>query len=315
MRLPDVTHSFIETNPDAPAEQPAWQHANARGLSFYAAERWHDAMAAFEEAIATAPRFAHGPGIHAVLRGNRAQALFRLGDTAGAIDDARRALAARVLCSDSDDDAPIARARADLSVYLAASGAHEEAATMLDLAREALEAQFGEEDERLLTVLENQARLALAAHQPARAEPVLLRLHALMEESGVDTSALNALFHRVAEARGGSVSSVSDATAPDNATPSSDIFAIVDDDFELIDHDTDVPMQSPNAQSILREGLIEPGQHATPPSMRRTNPLGFVVQYGVPLDVLEESHTPHSPPAELSDEHADHAHEHSSSHW
>lgn len=267
---------------EAATHQP-WEDANRHAISLGALGRWADAVDAFDEALRLAPRFVEAPETHAVLRSNVAQALFHSGDTMSAIESARRSLAARLVCCDSEHDAPMARARADLAVYLAASGAVDEARVMLDSAMTAIETSFGDEDLRLCSLLENQARLALLSAQPATAEPALLRLHALLENAGEDVSRLDGLFALVARERREAA-----ATPPDIAIfPAADAEAL-----ELIDDEPHGPMRSPNAQSILSEGLIEPGTHSTPASNTHTNPLGFEVQYGVPVEMLSTSQRP-----------------------
>ena len=265
------------------ATQVTWEEANLHAISLSADGLWADAVDAFDEALRIAPRFVDAPEAHAVLRSNLAQALFQSGDTMAAIESARRSLASRLVCCDSEHDAPMARARADLAVYLAASGALDEARTMLDVATAAIETTFGEEDLLLRSLLENQARLSLLAGQPAAAEPALLRLHALLENAGEDVGQLEALFAQVAAARRDVVAELQHAS----------IFPTVEDEeFDLIDDVPHEPMRSPNAQSILSEGLIEPGTHSTPASNAHTNPLGFEVQYGVPVELLSESQRP-----------------------
>ncbi len=285
-----------------------WNSANETGLLCATAQEWSSAEAAFRHAIAAAPPVRDEPVAHAILLGNLAQAQFHLGEAAGAVDTARQALAARLLSCEDAFDAPMARIRADLAVYLAVCGEHDEAGASLSMARHAIEARFGDFDARLLTILENQALLALAAGQPAAAEPVLLRLHALIGETGGDPSRLEPLLARIVEARRVDERSHSDAGGQadteldtgvyanveadeEMATETDenpDIFPVLldDDAFDLIDDDLHPPMRSPSAQSIRAAGLIEPGMHHTPSQARQTNPLGFEVQYGIPEDIL-----------------------------
>ena len=70
-----------------------------------------------------------------------------------------------------------------------------------------------------------------------------------------------------------------------------ELFPVVlaDEAFDLVDDIDDVvrpPMRSPSPELIRAAGLIEPGQHRTPVDQKRTNPLGFEVQYGVPQELL-----------------------------
>lgn len=277
------------TTHEAATNEP-WEAANRHAISLGADGLWAEAVDAFDEALRLAPRFVESPETHAVLRSNLAQALFRSGDTMAAIESARRSLAARLVCCDDEGDAPMARARADLGVYLAASGAVDEARVMFDAASVAIEATFGDEDPRLDSLLENQARLELLAELPAAAEPKLLRLHALRENAGQAVTSLDELFALVAAARRDVIATPQDvASTPKDVS----IFPAGDDaEFDLIDDDAHEPMRSPTAQSILSEGLVEPGMHRTPSSNTHTNPLGFEVQYGVPIEMLSESQRP-----------------------
>ncbi len=285
-----------------------WEHANDDGISYGARASWEHAHAHFLQALELAPEYADAPLVHAVLLGNLAQSQFRLGDTDGAIQSARRALAARMLSCEDDGDAPMARIRSDLAVYLAASGAHEEAEATLSVARASLEWRYGDEDMRLITVLENQARIALASGRPSAAEPALLRLHALLVDAGEDPARLNPLFALVSASRVQSDSgpvTAKDAFSPDESD-SMDVFTAVsdtsatpprsdllsDDAFDLIDDAPHQPMRSPSAYAIRMEGLVEPGLHSTPSAPAHTNPLGFEVQYGIPQELLLESSTP-----------------------
>ncbi len=274
-----------------------WEHANEDGISFGAQASWEHAHARFREALELAPGYTEAPLVHAVLLGNLAQSQFRLGDTEAAIQSARRALAARMLSCDDEGDAPMARIRSDLAVYLAASGAHEEAEATLSVARASLEWRYGDEDMRLITVLENQARIALASGRPSAAEPALLRLHALLVDAGEDPTRLDPLFAMVSASRVQSEHTDyvnTEYVETNNADSTADVFpAILDDDaFDLIDDAPHEPMRSPSAYAIRMEGLVEPGLHSTPSAPARTNPLGFEVQYGIPQELLLESSSP-----------------------
>jgi tetratricopeptide (TPR) repeat protein len=193
---PDLDEfSSLLHDPTAP-----WREHNDAGLALALAGQWDAAAASFDAALALAPSLADGPDVHALLHSNRAQAHFHLGERLLAVEAARRSLMARLICGD-EGDAPMARIRADLAVYLAACGAHEEADATLRRARTTLEDRFGDEDVRLASLLENEARLALLVGQPAHAEPALLRLHALVEEAGADPASLAPLFEAVRAAR------------------------------------------------------------------------------------------------------------------
>lgn len=308
-----------------------WRARNDEGVSLALDGRWPEALDAFSDALTDAPCFAQAPDVHALLHGNRAQAHFHCGELQRAVDSARRALAARLVCGEQDD-APVARIRADLGVYLAACGELGDAERALQDASISLEARFGQDDLRLATVLENQARIQLLAHRPEVAEPLLLRLHALLGERGEATDALAPLFDLVRRAREAvlepDVVGKNEAPAMDESLEHFDVFPLeadtapfsptgaaleiellepddeellvfdaldtlehapepLDDAFELIDAEDFPPMRSPSAAAIRSAGLIEPGTHATPQeAMKRTHPLGFEIQYGIPRDQL-----------------------------
>ncbi len=303
-RHPDAMHSLPISDEPSRGAARDWEAANSAGVSLCAEDRWLEAHEAFREALSDAPAFVDAPAIHAVVLSNLAQSDFRLGDTASALANARRALDARLIACGDELDAPMARIRADLAVYLAASGSFDEAQSSLEAARLSLEWRYGDEDGRLLTVLENQARIALSAGRPAAAEPALLRLHALLVESGHDPERLSHLFALVDASR--RPSDGSDAlqtyTEPQSGVGDLDVMPDVfpsilsDDEFDIVDEAPLTPLRSPSAHSIRAEGLIEPGQHSTPQSFARTNPLGFEVQYGIPQDVLLASSIPLAPP-------------------
>lgn len=295
-------HSLHDSDEPSRRATLDWEAANEAGVSLGAQAIWLDARQAFLDALTAAPAFADAPAVHAVLLSNLAQAEFRLGDTASALANARRALSARLIACDHELDAPMARIRADLAVYLAASGAFDEANSSLEAARLSLEWRYGDEDARLVTVIENQARFALAEGKPAVAEPVLLRLHALLEETGDDASRLAHLFalvdasRRPSEGANAATAPVAHPEEPSDSDVMPDVFPGIlnADDFDIVD-DAPPPLRSPSAQSIRSEGLIEPGQHSTPQSFARTNPLGFEVQYGIPQEVLLASSVPRAP--------------------
>ncbi len=226
----------MPTNPLTPSGttsvEESWIDANERALAFCHAAQWSAAAELWTAALAQAPSFAMAPDTHALLLSNLAQALFRTENREGAAEMGRRSLAARLLCCDSDGDAPIARARADLAVYLTASGQTGEAFAMLDRARQSLELHYGDEDPVLASVLENLARLALITNEPANAEPLLMRLHALLDTSGDDPSRIEPLLARVAWAR-------STNAECDPEPPYDDVFpSIVQDTREIMDDET-----------------------------------------------------------------------------
>jgi len=285
-----------------------WRTRNDAGVSLAVDGRWPEALDAFSDALTAAPCFADAPDVHALLHGNRAQAHFHCGELQQAVASARRALAARLLCGD-EDDAPVARSRADLGVYLAACGDVDNATQRLHEARRSLEARFGEDDLRLASVLENLARLQLLTQRPEAAEPLLLRLHALLGEHDRTTASLTPLFEAIRHARMAvpSYEAPAAAVVPNEETldthhfdvfpvdassdvvdalgETSDASSLLDDAFELIDAEDYPPLRTPSPDAIRSAGLIEPGAHATSQeAMKRTHPLGFEIQYGIPQD-------------------------------
>ena len=265
-------HTPLLTPPDTVSHDQSWVLANERALACANEHQWEAAAGLWSVALAEAPVFSLQPDTHALLLSNLAQARFQCGELELAVELGQRSIAARLLCCDGEHDAPMARAQCDLAVYLAAVERPDEAACMLDEARESLEMAYGDEDPRLVWVLENQARLALMIDNSTLAEPLLQRLHGLLETLGQDTSRLDPLMARVSDTR-------------ETSHTSDDIFPqIMDGEFDLIDDSLHAPLSSPSAQSIRSEGLIEPGTHTTPSWTARTNPLGFEVQYGVPHD-------------------------------
>ena len=87
------------------------------------------------------------------------------------------------------------------AVMLAAAGRGDEAMALVQRAIAGIEHRVGDEDARLATVLENGARIALAAGHPANAEPLLLRLHALLDAHELSTARADTLLARVAAVR------------------------------------------------------------------------------------------------------------------
>ena len=190
-------------------ERDAWQHDNDRGLSLAEAGDWAEATEAFASAADCLARSLPdgraltGESHHeplALVLGNLAQACFRLGHMDEALRHAQRACALRVAIT-GEDGMPVARARMDLAVMLASSGRLDEATALIQRAIAGIEHRVGEEDERLAPVLENAARIALASGRPANAEPLLLRLHALLDAHDRSTASADLLLAQVAEVR------------------------------------------------------------------------------------------------------------------
>jgi tetratricopeptide (TPR) repeat protein len=216
-----------------------WRALNDTGVSLALEGRWPEALEAFSAALQGAPAFADAPDVHALLHGNRAQAHFHCDEVQAAVESAYRSLAARLVCGDTSD-APVARMRADLGVYLAACGETANAEESLRKALASLEARFGEHDARLATLLENQARFQLMTQHPDAAEPILLRLHALMDASAMEASQLTPLFDAVRNARTPEAPAADDMDVfprPTDRAPVPESVSLLDDAFELLDGD------------------------------------------------------------------------------
>lgn len=181
-----------------------WQADNERGLALAADFEWAEAAEAFAGAADTLARvLPANAGAHeplALVLGNLAQAYFRDGRVDDAIQQAQRTCALRVALA-GEDGMPVARARMDLAVMLAAAGRVGEAMALVQRAIASIEHRVGDEDARLAIVLENAARIALAAGAPANAEPLLLRLHALLDSHGLSTVRAEQLLARISAVR------------------------------------------------------------------------------------------------------------------
>lgn len=185
------------------SERDGWMDDNTRGLSLAAAADWDEAAEAFAAAADVLARRAPDVSSHdalALILGNLAQACFRAGRTEDALLHAQRACALRVALA-GEDAMPVARERMDLAVMLGAAGRLDEAQALIQRAISAVERHVGDEDARLVVMLENAARLALAAGAPANAEPLLLRLHALLDAHGMSTDRADRLLAMVAAVR------------------------------------------------------------------------------------------------------------------
>lgn len=198
-----MVHSgMTQHDPALPAD--SWWEDNDRGLALSADAEWSEAAEAFAAAAdSLARRLPADATAHdalAMVLGNLSQALFRAGRMDDAIQQAQRACALRVALA-GEDGMPVARARTDLAVMLAAAGRSEEAMALVQRAIAGIEHRVGDEDARLATVLENGARIALAAGHPANAEPMLLRLHALLDAHELSTARADVLLARVAAVR------------------------------------------------------------------------------------------------------------------
>lgn len=189
---------------DAFGTHASWHEANAHGLALSASGAWNEARVAFDAALdALASEASPKVGTHeamALVVGNLAQACFRSGSVDDAIRHAQRGCALRVALV-GEDAVTVARARSDLAVMLAAAGRIEESPALLARAIAGIEQSAGDEDLRLAVVLENAARVALAAGQAANAEPHLIRLHALLGSHDLSTEPADRLVSRIMAAR------------------------------------------------------------------------------------------------------------------
>lgn len=189
----------------APSAHDSWRRDNERGLTLAADGDWGEASEAFAAAADSLARSlpSETRGVHeplALVLSNLAQAYFRVGRIEDAMQQAQRACALRVAIA-GEDGMPVARSRMDLAVILATAGRLDEATALVQRAIAGIEHRVGEEDARLAIVLENAARIALASGSPANAEPLLLRLHALLDAHELSTSRAEQLLSRVAHAR------------------------------------------------------------------------------------------------------------------
>jgi tetratricopeptide (TPR) repeat protein len=249
--------------------QSGWSHDNDRGLTLAADGAWPEAAAAFQAAAdALAQDLPLRPATHeplALVLGNLAHACFKAGRMDDALQHAQRTCALRVAIA-GEDGMPVARARMDLAVMLASCGRGEEAMTLVQRAIAAIEHRVGDEDARLAIVLENAARIALALGSPSNAEPLLLRLHALLHAHELSTGRAEKLLAKVAEVRDQQrVVPRTRTPAPSTrvATPTTGIMLqrvaetielkrLTLDDLEPLDEPEPIPVAAP-ASSEVRE--------------------------------------------------------------
>ena len=249
-------------------ERDGWMEDNTRGLSLAALAEWDEAAEAFAAAADVLARRAPDASSHdamALILGNLAQACFRAGRTDDALEHAQRACALRVALT-GEDAMPVARQRMDLAVMLGAVGRLDEAQALVQRAIAAVERHVGDDDARLVVMLENAGRLALAAGTPENAEPLLLRLHALLAVHGMSTDRADRLLAMLAAVRARAEANRTDASR-DEVTASA--HTSIDDKAALEEWD-DQPLRD---AVVITDGLL------------RTTPLGvIVVQEPVPHD-------------------------------
>jgi hypothetical protein len=193
----------LSTDDRAPcATDASWLAENTRGLAAAAAGDWAEAVEAFASAaeLASGDRDGDTHDALALVLNNLAQASFRAGRHDDGIRHAQRVCALRTALA-GEDAITVARARADLAVMLGAVGRSDEGRALAVRAAAGIERTAGDEDVRLCSVLENAARLAVAAGQLSSAEPLLLRLHALLAVHELPTTAAETLLAHIAQHR------------------------------------------------------------------------------------------------------------------
>ncbi len=296
----------------ANAAHADWSEYNTRGLQHAANGEWTEAADAFAACVQAATHDANDDDqigerdeidaqhVLALVLGNLAQASFRAGRRDEGIAYAERACALRAELA-GDDAITVARARADLAVMLGSMGRFDDGRALLARAIAGVEQVAGDEDARLTSMLENAARLSLSAGQPSNAEPLLLRLHALLDVNGLSTAVADTLLARVASLRSGRHAIVPiDHDTPDgendddvmtapavmplvlDLVENTDLVDValvdadpVDDDilggvsFDLVDPEPAAAMETPS----------EPVESAPPYDV-----LGFAVEYGTPAE-------------------------------
>lgn len=179
-----------------------WMLDNARGLAFAGAADWSEAAEAFAAAADVLARQAPDDSAHdalALILGNLSQACFRAGRIDDALRYAQRSCALRVAIA-GEDALPVARAFMDLAVMLGSVGRLDEAQALAQRAIAAAERHVGDDDARLAVIVENAARLAMAAGAPAKAEPLLHRMHALLTMHNLPATRADQLLAMVAAA-------------------------------------------------------------------------------------------------------------------
>lgn len=180
----------------------SWRDENSRGLALAAAGDWSAATDAFTSAADDIAQHSdvESHDALALVLNNLAQACLQSGRADDAIRHAQRSCALRVALV-GEDAIAVARARSELAVILGSADRATEGLALISRAIAGIERSVGDDDIRLLTVLENAARLAMAAGQPSTAEPYLLRLHALLDANGMPVDAADALLSRVVSFR------------------------------------------------------------------------------------------------------------------
>ncbi|MEO7359476.1 MAG: tetratricopeptide repeat protein [Gemmatimonadaceae bacterium] len=289
-----------------------WKDTNAEGLGLAKEGRWAEATRAFEDALAQLSAEVEQHGVTLVAHDDaRAQLLLNLGQSyfhTGNLDDARRfaerSCAIRVSLY-GEDALVVARTRGDLAVILGASGHPDEAIVLLERAVTAVEKKRGAHSAHLVPLLTNAARL-LERSSPELARPFVSRLNALLFAQKLADEAASIT---PTEVPSHSFANSSDATASDDhylrsaiaetmdllrTTPPANIAIATDADSK------DEPVED----TIF--DLVEappPTLNAVPDSTANApiSPLGFEVQYGIPVQWHEPLVDPAPMPALLTD--------------
>lgn len=237
-----------------PTGYDRWQDDNDRGLMLAADGDWSEAIEAFAAAAdslaRSLPSGSHEP--LALVLGNLAQACFRAGRIDDAVQHQQRSTALRVTLT-GEDGMPVARARMDLAVMLASAGRCDDAWVLMQRVIASVEHRVGGEDARLAIVLENAARIALASNNAANAEPLLLRLHALLDAHELSTSRADRLLAQVASVRA-QQAAVSSEHEPEAMTVpmEADVFAMAEDEAKAEATASSPPLSFSDTDSALQ---------------------------------------------------------------
>jgi hypothetical protein len=228
-------------SPRAPHGRDEWKDANDRGLALAEAGDWPQAGQAFAQAHALLAESAPGTGIsldeidqaRALLFSNLAQAELHCGRPEEARRFSERSCSLRVALF-GENALSVARARNDLAVVLRAGGHTNEPLSLLQRAIAAVELKLGNENDHLVPLLQNAARIMVSANREADAEPYARRLQALLTTLGAATQPADELLPFIGSARDDSDAPVLFMPTPPatfHATP----LASDNDDFPLRD--------------------------------------------------------------------------------
>jgi hypothetical protein len=202
------------------AWEHAWSEENARGLLCASQGEWAEAIIAFGAAAdaAATRNTVRTREVLSLVLSNLAHACYHGGRQRDGVLRAQQACALRSSL-EGDNTVAMSRSRSDLAVMLTSLGQYADAASTIALAIRGVESHSGDEDSRLMPLLETAARIALVSGKASNAEPYLLRLHALQALYGVPTTATDALLAKVAKARAEHVRLAPPRLTPIRATP------------------------------------------------------------------------------------------------